>query len=331
MDHPPMTLHDGEAVTGSSPVRARPAVRRFLHREPLTPADLCMPLLVRRGETLSPVPTVTLDQVGPAVRELARLGVGAVKIFAEGERTDSGGDAASASAPLIHAIQAAKDAAPDLAVMTETCLCSYTSSRACVLTDDHGRYDHRATLDVLGAQALHQAEVGADILGPAAMVDGLTGHVRSVLDAGGFRDVALMPHLIMTSRMYDGCRAAMNAAPRGNRGAFQVHPSRPEQAVAVARRMVEEGADMILLEPALHTIDLLSRLGADGQVNVPLVPFCVSGEWAQLTHSGTRAAADYLPDLIERLAMYKRSGAAAVITYNTREAAQHLVRLPRPR
>jgi porphobilinogen synthase len=325
------TLHEAEPVTGSSPVRARPAVRRFLHREPLLPVDLCMPLLVRRGESASPVPTVTLDQVGTAVRELNALGVGAVKIFAEGDRTDRGGDAASADAPLIHAIKAAKDAAPDMAVMTETCLCSYTSSRGCVLTDEQGRYDHGATLDVLGAQAVHQAEAGADILGPAAMVDGLTGHVRAVLDEAGHRDIALMPHLIMTSRMYDGYRAAMNAAPKGNRAAFQVHPSRPEQAVAVARRMVDEGADMILLEPALHTIDLLARLGADAEVDVPLVPFCVSGEWSQLTHSGTRPIVDYLPDLIERLAMYKRSGAAAVITYNTHEAAQHLVRVPRPR
>ncbi|QBI56771.1 hypothetical protein [Streptomonospora litoralis] len=331
MDTRPSPLPDTEPVTGSSPVRARPAVRRFLHREPLLPADLCMPLLVRRGEAASPVPTVTLDQVGATVRELAGLGVGAVKIFAEGTRDENGGDAASAAAPLIHAIQAAKDAAPDLAVMTETCLCSYTAARVCVLTDDHGRYDHAATLNVLGEQALRQAEAGADILGPAAMVDGLTGRVRDVLDAAGYRDVALMPHLIMTSRMYDGYRAAMNAAPKGNRAAFQVHPSRPEQAVQVARRMVEEGADMILLEPALHTIDLLARLVADDQVSVPLVPFCVSGEWAQLTHSGTRLPVDYMADLIERLTMYRRSGAAAVISYSAPEAARELVQIPHPR
>ena len=330
MDHRPPTL-DADHITGSSPVRARPAVRRFLHRDPLTAADLCMPLLVRRGAPTSPVPTVTLNEVGPRVRELALLGVGGVKIFAEGERDDQGGDAASVDAPLIHAIRAAKEAAPDMAVMTENCLCSHTHTRACVLTDDRGRYDHAATLEILGAQALMQAEAGADILGPAAMVDGLTGHVRGVLDNAGHRDVALMPHLIMTSRMYDGYRAAMNAAPKGNRSAFQVHPSRPDQAVHVARRMVAEGADMILLEPALHTIDLLARLGADAEVNVPLVPFCVSGEWAQLTHSGTRPTEEYMPDLLERLAVYMRSGAAAVITYSAREAAQRLTRVPWPR
>ncbi|WP_455769361.1 hypothetical protein [Nocardiopsis alba] len=312
-------------------MRARTAVRRFLHREPLTPTDLCMPLLVRRGETASPVPTVTLDEVGPRVRELAVLGVGAVKIFAEGERDDQGGDAASSDAPLIHALQEAKTAAPDMAVMTENCLCSHTRTRACVLTDAQGRYDHAATLDILGAQALLQAEAGADVVGPAAMVDGLTGHVRAILDGTGHRDVALMPHLIMTSRMYDGYRTAMNAAPHGNRSAFQVHPSRPDQAVQVARDMVAEGADMILLEPALHTIDLLARLGADAKVNVPLVPFCVSGEWAQLTHSGTRPENEFLPDLLERLTVYIRSGAAAVITYNAREAARQLTRVPWPR
>ncbi|WP_051415799.1 hypothetical protein [Nocardiopsis sp. CNT312] len=101
--------------------------------------------------------------------------------------------------------------------------------------------------------------------------------------------------------------------------------------MSVARRMVDEGADTILLEPALHTIDLFARLKCDDQVDVPLVPFCVSGEWAQLTHSGTRLIVDYLPGLVERLTMYKRSGTAAVITYSAREAARHLARVPRPR
>ncbi len=326
---PPILHQDAEPVTGSNPMRARSAVRRFLNRERLIePADLCMPLLVRRGESASPVPTVTLDQVGPTVRELDRLGIGAVKIFAEGGRSTSGGDAASREAPLILAIDAAKQVAPDLAVMTENCLCSHTADKTCVLTNGRGQYDHDATLDVLGTQAVHQAEAGADIIGPAAMVDGLTEHIRGALDSAGHRNVALMPHLILTSRMYDGYRAAMNAAPRGNRGAFQVHPSRPEQAAHVARAMVAEGADMLLLEPALHTVDLLARLA---DLDVPLVPFCVSGEWAQITYSGARPAEEYMPDLMERLMMYKRAGATAVITYSAGEAARHLAPVPRPR
>jgi len=295
-------------------------VRRLLHRDPLTPADLIMPMLIRTEPTASPLPTFTLDEVGPAAAHLERLGVGAVKLFANGAtRSLSGGDAASPFAPMITAIDAVKAAAPDLAVITENCLCSYNTDGLCVLTDD-GEYDHQATLDTLAAQAVQQARAGADVIGPASMVDGHTGFVRQALDAQGFQEVALMPHLIFTSGMYGGYRAAMRAIPPGNRAAFQIHVSRPEQGVQVARQMVAEGADMLLLEPAIHTVDLLAMLGRE-LPDVPLVPFAVSGEWAEITYSGQRPLNEYTPALLERLRMYKRAGADAVITYSAREGA----------
>jgi porphobilinogen synthase len=298
-------------------------VRRFLHRDPLTPADLVMPILIRQGPTASPLPTFSLDEVGPAAAELARLGVGAVKLFAGGaERSTGGGDAASPFAPMIHAIEQVKAAVPHMAVITENCLCSYTEGGLCVLANG-GRYDHQGTLDMLATQAVQQARAGADIIGPASMVDGHTGHVRRALDAQGHHDVALMPHLIFTSTMYGGYREAMRAVPRGNRAAFQVHVSRFEQGVRVARRMVQEGADMLLLEPAVHTVDLLAVLGRE-MPDVPLVPFAVSGEWAEITYSGQRPASEYVPALLERLRMYKRAGAGAVVTYSAREAAERV-------
>ncbi|WP_160051091.1 hypothetical protein [Nocardiopsis sp. FR26] len=309
-------------MNGPNPLRGRAAVRRLLHRDPLTAADLVMPMLVRQQPTASPLPTFSLHEVGPAAAALAQLGVGAVKLFAGGAtRNPAGGDAASPFAPMIHAIEEVKGSAPDMAVITENCLCSYTGG-LCVLTNE-GHYDHAATLDTLAAQAVHQARAGADVIGPASMVDGHTGRVRAALDADGHHDVALMPHLIFTSTMYGTYRETMRATPRGNRAAFQVHVSRPEQALGVARRMVAEGADMLLLEPAIHTVDLL---GALGRVlpEVPLVPFSVSGEWAEITYSGQRPVNEYVPALLERLRMYKRSGAAAVITYSAQAAAQHM-------
>jgi porphobilinogen synthase len=281
-----------------------------------------MPLLVRQGPTASPLPTFTLNEIGTAAAELAKLGVGAVKLFAGGaDRAPAGGDAASPLAPMIHAIEAVKAAAPQMAVITENCLCSYTEG-LCVLSKG-GHYDHTGTLDTLAAQAVQQARAGADIIGPASMVDGHTGRVRAALDAEGHRDVALMPHLIYTSTMYGGYREAMRAAPRGNRAAFQVHISRPEQGLQTARQMVAEGADMLLLEPAVHTVDLLAALGRL-LPEVPLIPFAVSGEWAEITYSGQRPVNEYYPALIERLRMYKRTGASAVVTYSALVAARHM-------
>ncbi|MFD6094698.1 hypothetical protein ACFVWN_01325 [Nocardiopsis flavescens] len=318
MAHPPIL--DTEPVNGPSPLRGRAAVRRLLHRDPLTPADLIMPLLVRTAPTASPVPTVALDEVGAVAAGLSALGVGGVKVFAGGrERDGVGGEAASPSAPMIRAIEATKNAAPDLAVITENCLCSYTADGQCVLTTG-GRYDHEGTLGLLAAQAVRQAEAGADVIGPASMVEGHTARVRAALDQAGFADVALMPHLIFTSALYGGYRAAMGATPVGNRAAFQVDVSRPEQGLQIAQRMAEEGADMLLLEPAVHTVDLLTKLRR--RIDVPLIPFATSGEWAEITHSGQRSTDDYLPALLERLRMYRRAGASAVITYSAREAAR---------
>lgn len=218
---------------------------------------------------------------------------------------------------MVEAIDAAKNAAPDLAIITENCLCSYTHEGLCVLASQDG-YDHQATLAALAAQAVRQAEAGADVIGPASMVDGHTRRVREALDAAGFVGVALMPHLIFSSTLYGGYRKAMGAAPRGNREAFQIHLSRPGQGVEVARKMIAEGADMLLLEPAVHTVDLLSRLARETEV--PLVPFATSGEWAEITYSGQRPVEEYRPALLERLGMYKRAGAAAVVTYSTEAA-----------
>lgn len=314
----------GEPVDGASPLRGRYAIRRMLEREPLTPGDLSLPILVT--DTVDQLdgtpPTVSLRGLSRLVQQADSLGLRSIKLFAGGAARDvSASDAASPSSLMAQAIGVAKDAASDLAVMTENCLCSYTADGNCFLTTRDGHLDYQATLDLLAAQAVTQAEAGADVLGPAAMLEGLTATVRSALDGTGHRAVALMPHVIFASRLYGGYRRAMQAAPRrGNRGAFQVHPSRPEQALDYSLRCLHEQADMLLLEPALFTVDVLTRLRAT--TNAPIFPFSVSGEHALLARAdGLGRERDAV--FVEYLTMLKRAGAESVITY----AALHVAHL----
>jgi porphobilinogen synthase len=328
LDLPPLGIHRklaAEPADGSSPLRGRSAVRRMLHRQRISAADLCMPLLiVDDNAPPSPVPTVTLEHVGREVTELATLGVGAVKIFAGTARRDMfGSDATNLGNVMNAAIDIAKTACPDMAVLTENCLCSYTEDRVCYVPQRTGHVDYTATLTALTEQARQQAASGADVIGPAGMIDGSVAAVRDELDRLGFRNVAIMPHLIFTSQLYAGYRQAMNATPRsGNRAAFQLHPTQADQAIELGLRWLAEGADMLLLEPAMHTLDVLVRLRLE--TTAPLVPFSVSGEHMQLTRDGRLAVSEYGNVLTEQLNVFKRSGAAMIVTYAAKEAARLL-------
>lgn len=317
----------GEPVDGVSPLRGRRAIRRMLERSPLAPGDLSLPVLVTPSAVHlddNAPPTVTVEELPRLVREANTLGVRSVKLFAGGDTRDEfASDAASRSSLMVRAIMAARETAGDMAVMTENCLCSYTASGNCFLTTEGGELDLPSTLEVLAAQAVAQADAGADVIGPAAMLEGLTSAVRQALDESGHRAVALMPHVIFASRLYGGYRRAMQAAPRsGNRAAFQVHPSRPEQALDYSVRCLQEEADMLLLEPALFTVDVLVRLRA--VTNAPLFPFSVSGEHTLLVRGDNLSTREIHAVLIEYLTMLKRAGAEAIITYAALDVARLL-------
>jgi porphobilinogen synthase len=319
---------DREPVDGASPVRGRHAIRRMLERQALTPGDLSLPVLVTGSDDNldGRPPTVSLNGLPRLVRQARDLGLRSIKLFAGGDaRDDRASDAASSSSLMAQAITVAKDAASDLAVMTENCLCSYTADGNCFVATTGGQLDHSATLELLAAQAIVQAEAGADVLGPAAMLEGLTAAVRAALDDTGHRAVALMPHVIFASRLYGGYRRAMHATPRtGNRAAFQVHPSRPEQALDYSLRCLHEQADMLLVEPALFTVDVLMRLRT--ATNAPLFPFSVSGEYALLARADGLGR-DGEAVLFEYLTMFKRAGAEGIITYAALDVAQLLERV----
>ncbi|MCC2279482.1 hypothetical protein LKL35_29230 [Streptomyces sp. ET3-23] len=268
-----------------------------------------------------PMPTLTVREVPGTVQALETLGVRSVKIFAGSRVRDAeASQAASPTGLMARAIRAAKKAAPSVHVMTETCVCSHNDSGECWLGDRHGM-DTDRTSEVLGAQAVMQAEAGADIVGPAAMIPGSILAVREALDVAGHKQVAIMPHLIFASYLYEGYRATMGATPQSGARAFQIDPKQPELAVHVAREMVAEGADMILTEPALHTVDTLVHL--KDKVPVPLIPFSVSGEYLRLTDRREDGERD-MKGLIEAYTVLKRAGATRVITYGALEIAREL-------
>ncbi len=318
-----ITQHQA-AITDTTRLHGRPAVRSFLAGPALTVADLSMVLLVREDadRTERPMPTVTVAQIPQAVGELATLGIRSVKVFAGSTRRDSEASGSVATDSLmVRAIHAAKDTEPGIAVMTETCLCGYTDTGECHLTCG-GRIDLARTAEMMAAQAVVQAAAGADIVGPAAMIGGTTRAVRTALDAAGHEDVAIMPHLIFHSALYDGYRTTMDATPAsGTHRPFQISPGQPEAAVDTGLAFLGEGADMLLLEPAVFSVDVLTNLKQ--KTSAPLMPFSVSGEYMRLAPlvpgTGRR---DFRP-LLELFTMLKRSGADRIITY----AAGDLARL----
>ncbi|MFJ7247954.1 hypothetical protein ACIQWA_25465 [Kitasatospora sp. NPDC098652] len=310
------------ATTGR--LHGRPAVRSFLEGPELTASDLSMVLLVREDgeEADRPMPTVTVAEIPQAVRDLAAVGIRSVKVFANSlERNPQASGAVALDSLMVRAIRAVKDTEPGMAVMTENCLCGHTDTGECHLTVN-GRIDLGATAVLTAAQAVIQAGAGADIVGPAAMTRGTIWTVRQALDEAGHRDVATMPHLILDSALYEGYRTTMRATPAsGARRPFQISPRSPASAVDTGLAFLGEGADMLLLEPGMLSVDILARLKRRTQA--PLMPFSVSGEYTHLAPFDPAAGRRDFRPLLEVFTMLKRAGAERIITY----AALGLARL----
>ncbi|MFD3487857.1 hypothetical protein [Streptomyces sp. NPDC058665] len=317
-EHRPQT-----GARATTPLRSRPAVRRLLEPQILTPADLSMVLLVTDEPADRPMPTVTLADIPAVMRDAARLGVPSVKLFAESFERDTTGEVSLAPDSLMaRAVHACKDTVPDLAVMTETCLCSYTADGVCYLTDRNGLPDLPATIEITSRQAVAHAEAGADIVGPASMVLGTVVGARKALDQSGHDGVSLMPHVIFWSSLYDGFRLTMGATPKaGLNREFQINPGRADQFVDTALRMEAAGADMILLEPAQFTADVLATLRS--VTRAPLFPFSVSGEYTSMTRTDETGGRD-VRLLIELFTMLKRAGASGSVTYAALDIARQL-------
>ncbi|MEV7162502.1 hypothetical protein AB0N79_12425 [Streptomyces microflavus] len=308
---------------GINPSRARSAVRALYTRPALTAGDLSAPLLVlpdgHSGAGSLPG-AVHLSDVRRTVTRWSGLGIGGVKVFALGHDRDSAGTAAvSADNLMVQAVSAIGVAAPDLAVTTEVCGCSWTSNGECVLRTRAGGIDLDATYRLMGEMAVQHAEAGADVVSPTAMLDGSVRAVRAALDDGGLRDVGVNPNLAIHTTLYGPFKALMATDPAaGHRRGLQLEPGRAQRDTVVqARRWIAEGADSLTLQPVMTAVDVLVRLRADQEA--PLVAYSTSGEWPALRELGSEGMTEYL-------AMLRRAGADHVLTFAAEQVATYLER-----
>jgi porphobilinogen synthase len=316
-------------------LRANHALRGLVRETHLDPADFVYPMFVAHGidrrEPIKEMPGVDHLSIAHAVAEAGEaqaLGISAVLLFGLPAAKDEEGSGAWDDEGVVQlATRAIKDAHPDLLVVTDLCLCEYTSHGHCGVVRAGGggfTVDNDATLELLSRTAVAQAHAGADIIAPSDMMDGRVGTIRAALDDDGFTDTPIMAYSAkFASAFYGPFRVAADSAPAfGDRRSYQMDPANGDEAVREARLDVEEGADILMVKPALPYLDLIRRIKDD--TSMPLAAYNVSGEYAMLKAA---AAAGYLDErtaVLEALTSIRRAGADIVITYHAKDAARWL-------
>ena len=312
-------------------LRATRALRGLVRETSLSPADLVYPMFVAHGldrrEPIKSMPGVQRLSIANAVDEAgqaAGLGIPAVLLFGIPAVKDPEGSGAWDEEGIVQlATRAIKEAHPDTLVITDVCLCEYTDHGHCgVLRGD--RVDNDATLELLARTAVSQARAGADVIAPSDMMDGRVGVIRSALDDEGFTDTPILAYSAkFASAFYGPFREAAGSRPAfGDRRGYQMDPANAHEALREARLDVEEGADMLMVKPALPYLDLIRTIKDD--TGLPLAAYHVSGEYAMLKAA---AAAGYLDEqtaVLEALTSIRRAGADIVITYHAKDAAAWL-------
>lgn len=305
-------------------LRKSPGLRRLVRETELGPEDLVMPYFVRPGKGVrSPIPSMpgqhqlSIDELVREARALVRTGVGSVILFGIPARKDPRGSGAWARGGIVQqAVRALKDALPDLVVITDVCLCEYTDHGHCGVLRD-GDVDNDATLPLLARIAASQVEAGADVVAPSGMMDGAVAALRRALP----RTPILAYAAKYASAFYGPFRQAAESAPRfGDRAGYQMDPANAEEALREIDLDIREGADIIMVKPALAYLDVLRR--AKEKFGWPTAAYNVSGEYAMIRAAGERGWIDEKKVVLEVLTSIKRSGADFILTYFAREAAE---------
>jgi porphobilinogen synthase len=279
------------------------------------------------------MPGIDHLSIAHAVQEAGEahaLGVPAVLLFGLPAAKDEEGSGAWDDEGIVQlATRAIKEAHPDLIVITDLCLCEYTSHGHCgVLSDGNGSHpptvDNDATLELLNRTAVSQARAGADVIAPSDMMDGRVGTVRAALDDDGLTDTPIMAYSAkFASAFYGPFREAADSTPSfGDRRGYQMDPANGDEAVREARLDVEEGADILIVKPALPYLDLVRRIKDD--TAMPLAAYNVSGEYSMLKAAIAAGYLDERTAILETLTSIRRAGADMIISYHAKEAAQWL-------
>jgi len=312
-------------------LRRSQALRDLVRETRLSPQQFVYPLFVTHGENvrreIESMPgqyQLSLDRLAAEAGELTSLGIPAVLLFGlPASKDDAGSEAYADDGIVQRAVRELKRAAPGLAVITDVCLCEYTSHGHCGVVVD-GEIDNDQTLPLLARAAVSHARAGADIVAPSDMMDGRVAAIRAALDEAGLPATPIMAYAAkQASAFYGPFRVAAESAPQfGDRRGYQMDPANAREAMREIEADIEEGADIVMVKPALPNLDIISR--ARDAFDLPLAAYNVSGEYAMVKAA---AAAGYLDEravTLEVLTAIARAGADIIITYHAKEAAKWL-------
>jgi len=312
-------------------LRSSPAIRRLVRETKLSMDDLVYPLFVREGEGVNePIKSMTdcyhfsPDTIGRQAAEVASLGIPAVLLFGlPGSKDEIGSEAWAENGVVQRAIREIKKATPELLVVTDVCLCEFTSHGHCGVIKD-SKVDNDPTCELLAKMALSHAQAGADIVAPSDMMDGRVRYIREALEENGFENVAIMSYAAKyASAFYGPFRDAAESAPAfGDRRAYQMDPPNADEAMAEIALDIEEGADIVMVKPALAYLDIIYR--ARQRFDCPIAAYNVSGEYMMVNAAGAEGLVDREATMMEMLTAIKRAGADIIITYFAKELGKLL-------
>ena len=312
-------------------LRRTPTIRRMLRETTLSVDDLIYPLFVIAGENVkNPIGSMpgcfqlSIGNLLPEVREVAGLGIPAVLLFGIPAHKDPAATTAYDPEGVVQlAVRAIKDEFPELLVITDVCLCEYMDHGHCGVVQD-GEVLNDVTLELLAKMAVTHAEAGADFVAPSDMMDGRVAAIRTALDDEGLTDTAIMAYSAkFASAFYGPFREAAESAPAfGDRKSYQMDPPNGEEAVREALLDIEEGADIVMVKPALPYLDVIRAIKQE--TKFPLAAYDVSGEYAMLKAAADKGWLDEERAVMEAMTGIKRAGADLIITYHAKDVVRWL-------
>ena len=312
-------------------LRRTEAIRSMVRENTLAIQDFVYPIFVVPGENIKEeIPSMpncyhlSVDQAVKQAEEIYKLGIPAVEVFGlPAYKDDTGSSAWDMTSPVQRAIQAIKKEIPDLLIVGDVCFCQYTNSGHCGQLCGH-EVDNDPTLELLAKVAVSQAEAGADIIAPSDMMDGRIAVLREALDANQFKNVSIMSYAVKYASAYYGpFRDAADSAPQfGDRRGYQMDPANIREAMKEVELDMEEGADIIMVKPALAYLDVVSRVRE--KINRPVAVYNVSGEYAMVKAAAQNGWIDEKRIVMESLLCMKRAGADIIISYHAIDVAKWL-------
>ena len=312
-------------------MRAGETFRRMIRETRLSRDDLILPLFAVEGRSVKkPIASMpghfqlSCDHIVSMAKEAREAGIPAVILFGVPEKKDELGTRAySADGIVQKAVAQVKEAVPEISVITDVCLCAYTDHGHCGVID-HGIVDNDASLDLLAKTALSHVQAGADMVAPSDMMDGRVAEIRGTLDDEGFSHIPVMSYAVKyASAFYGPFRDAAESAPQfGDRKTYQMDPANAREAIREATMDIEEGADIIMVKPALSYLDIICRL--KDEIDLPIAAYNVSGEYAIMKAGEMMGWVNAREMIMETLLSIKRAGADLILTYSAIDVAREL-------